>query len=85
MSLIKKIDVEKHLAARRALRLGRIRPLGKPGAARVAPVVPTEKTPAFSEDFTLEHCSQDVSAASTPITSFSGGNRLLKPPGSRQP
>lgn len=85
MTLIKKIDVEKYLAARRALRLGRVRPLGKLGAAPIAAVVSAETTPAFSEDFTMEHCSQDPSAVSISITSFSGVNRSLKPPGNRKP
>ena len=35
MSLIKKIDVEKHFAARRAMRLGRIGPASQPGAAGI--------------------------------------------------
>jgi hypothetical protein len=84
MTLIKKIDVEKHFAARRAMRLGRIRPLCQPGAARNVPAVAAKNTPAFSEDFTQEHSSPEVSAVSIPITSVSGENRLLRPPGSRQ-
>jgi hypothetical protein len=33
MSLIKKIDVNAHFAARRAMRSGKMRPLGRPGAS----------------------------------------------------
>ncbi len=84
MTLIKKIDVERHFAARRAMRLGRIRPLSQPGAARNAPAAAAKDTAAFREDFTQEHSSPEVSAAPIPITPVSGENRLLRPPESRQ-
>jgi len=84
MSLIKKIDVEKHFVAKRAMRLGRMPSLGQPGPAPVKPVAPAKKTPAFVADFSEEHSSQRVFAASTPVTSFLGGNGLLRPPRSLQ-
>jgi hypothetical protein len=37
MALIKKIDVEKHFAARRAMRLGRIWPVSSPDRAVTSP------------------------------------------------
>jgi hypothetical protein len=84
MSLIKKIDVEKHFAERRAMRLGTIRTLGLPGAARIKPAASRKKAPAFIEDFALEHSSPSVSTASIPLTSDSGRSRLLRAPGIRQ-
>lgn len=81
MTLIKKIDVEKHFAARRAMRLGRAGPLSQPGSARKAPN-PAAKIAQAREDGAVKHSSPGVSAASLPV---SDGNRLLRPPGSRQP
>jgi hypothetical protein len=62
MSLIKKIDVDKHLAARRAMRLGRMPLMWPPGAARTKPAVPQKKAPAFKQDFVLEHSSLEHSS-----------------------
>jgi len=84
MSLIKKIDVEKHFAERRATRLGRMQPLGQPGAARMKLAAKAKSAPASIEDYAMEHFSPSVSAASIPIASDSGQRRLLKPPGNRQ-
>jgi hypothetical protein len=84
MSLIKKIDVEKHFAARRAMRRGTIGPLGLPGAARIKPAAPQKKAPAFIEDFAGEHSSPSASATSIPLTSDSSRSRLLRAPGIRQ-
>jgi len=84
MALIKKIDVEEHFAARRAMRLGRIGLLSPPIAARAAPAVKVAKAPRFIDDHTSEILSPSVSATAIPIMSSSGRNRLLKPPGSRQ-
>lgn len=84
MSLIKKIDVEKHLAARRAMRLGRVQPLSQPGAAGIKLAANRKSVPAIVEDVTLGHSSPSISSASIPITSDSGGIRLLRPQGSRQ-
>jgi hypothetical protein len=51
MSLIKKIDVDKHFAARRAARLGRTGPLSQ-SSARIERTVTTPGTAAFIEDVT---------------------------------
>ena len=51
MSLIKKIDVEKHFAARRAMRLGRTGPLSDTGF-RIARTPKATSTSAFIEDVT---------------------------------
>jgi hypothetical protein len=89
VSLIKKIDVDAHFAARRAMRLGRMPMMCPPGAAAIRPCAPKKKTPAFKQDFVLEHSSLEdsspnVLAASTPIASGAGQSRLLRPPRSRQ-
>jgi hypothetical protein len=84
MSLIKKIDVDKHFAARRAMRLGRMQPLSQLGTAGTKSAAKSNRVPASAETSTLEHSSPSVSSASIPITSDSGRNRLLRPPGSRQ-
>jgi hypothetical protein len=48
MSLIKKVDVDKHFAARRAMRLGRTGPLGQIGA-RIEPAAKAKSSAAFIE------------------------------------
>jgi hypothetical protein len=83
MGLIKKIDVEKHFAARRAMRLGRMQSPSQPGTARINPAAKRKSVPVSAEDATLGHSSPSVSPASIPVTSDSGQNRLLRPPGSR--
>lgn len=75
MAVIKKIDVEKHFAARRAIRLGRSGPLGpaqmksplRAAKASVPKHAPAAETSIFAD----------------PIPPPSGGNRLLRPLGSR--
>lgn len=64
MSLIKKIDVDKHFAARRAMRLGRTGPLSESGfriertpKAAIATATTKEVTPGYSS----------VSAPVTPV------------------
>lgn len=63
MSLIKKIDVPRHFAARRARSLVAARPLSLPVAA-VVPDLETAGAKAaeakFIEDFSLEHSSSNV-------------------------
>jgi hypothetical protein len=77
MAIIKKIDVEKYFAARRAMRLGRIGLMSHPVAER-------KKVPASANAFALGQSSLSVASASIPITYDSGRNRLLRPPGSGQ-
>ena len=84
MSLIKKIDVERHFAARRAMKLGRMQPPSQLGAAGTKSAAKGNGVPAPAETFTSGESSARVSSASIPITSNSGRNRLLRPPGSRQ-
>jgi hypothetical protein len=89
MSLIKKIDVEKHFADRRAMRLGRVPLMSPPRAVLVKPVVPQKEVPAFKKDFVLEHSSlgdssPSIITASIPIAFDAGRSRLLRPPRSRQ-
>jgi hypothetical protein len=84
MALIKKIDVEKHFAERRAMRLGRIWPVSQPGADGVKSAAKRKRVPASADALTVGNFSPSVSSASIPIMSDSGRNRLLRPPGSRQ-
>ena len=84
MTLIKKIDVEKHFAARRAMRLGRMQPLSQLGAAGIKSGVKKNRVPVSGKALTLGHSYPSVSSAAIPITSNSGRNRLLRPLGIRQ-
>jgi len=84
MSLIKKIDVEKHFADRRARRLGRMQPLNQPRAAGVKPAAKRQRVSASAEDVALGHSSPGVSSVSNLIRSDSDRNRLFRSPGSRQ-
>jgi len=84
VALIKKIDVEKHFSARRAVRLGRIGLMSQPVAAATEPVAESKKVPASAEALALGQSSPSVASASIPIMYDSGRNRLLRPPGSRQ-
>jgi hypothetical protein len=67
MSLIKKIDVKKHFADRRAKRRAEARPVSQPGATAVpATKASGAKTnaQALVEDFPLEHSASSGSDAS---------------------
>lgn len=59
MILIKKIDVEKHFAAKRALRRTGALSVSRPvaPAAAEATAGSTTKAPDFAEDFSAEHSS----------------------------
>jgi len=83
MSLIKKVDVERYFAERRAMRLGRTLPLGQRGAAGVKSSAKREKVPASAEALILDHSSPSAVSAPIPIGSESGRSRLLRLPGSR--
>jgi hypothetical protein len=64
MSLIKKIDVEEHFAARRRMRLAAIGFTRKPaskGNSVPAPTTAKAKGPGFREDFSAEHSSPGLS------------------------
>ena len=84
MALIKKIDVEKHFAARRAMRLGRIGLLSHAATAMTDQAGKPTNAPRVIANRTPENYSPSASAASIPIMSDSGRNRLLRPPGSKQ-
>ena len=84
MAIIKKIDVEKHFAAQRAMRLGRTWPVTSPDLAGTVPAGKPVNAPRLSGNRTRENSSPSVSSASIPLISDSGRNRLLRPPGSRQ-
>ena len=84
MALIKRIDVEKYFAARRAMRLGRSGMVSQPGLAGIKSAAKKKSIPASAEALPLEDSSASVSSASIPIMFDSGRNRLLRPPGSRQ-
>jgi hypothetical protein len=58
MSLIKKIDVPRHFAARRAMALVAGRRVIQPGAAEVSalkPAAASVKAASFIRDFALQH------------------------------
>ncbi len=84
MGLIKKIDVEKHFAARRAMRLGRTGPVSPLGTAGIKSPAERKKVPASAEALTTGHPSPSVSSDSITIPPDPGRNRLLRPPGIRQ-
>ena len=84
MALIKKIDVERYFAVRRAMRLGRIGLMSPPIAAGTEPTGKVTKTPRLVGNRTRETSSPSVSSASIPLMSDSVQNLLLRPPGSRQ-
>ena len=84
MSLIKKIDVEKHFAARRAMRLGRTGPVSPLGAAGIKSPAKRKKVPASAEALTrdiLRRAYPPLRFRSRPILAGTG---LLRPPGIRQ-
>jgi hypothetical protein len=63
MSLIKKRDVPAYFAARRALRLGSIRGLSRPGGTAVTAIDPAGAGASASEfagDFPLEHSGSNA-------------------------
>ena len=84
MALIKKIDVDKYFAERRAMRLRRLGLGSQPAAAQTEPGAKRERVPVSADALILENSSQSVSSASIPIAFDPGRNRLLRPPGSRQ-
>ena len=85
MALIKKIDVENYFAARRAMRLGRKSPARQPDATAIKPTGRVAKNdPGPIETLPLEHSSARAPSTAIPIVTDSGGDRLLRPPGSRR-
>jgi hypothetical protein len=83
MSLIKKIDVDKYFAARRAMRLGRAGPLSQFGA-RVGPAAKAKNAAAIIEDATPGHSSLSASVAPIPTTADSDATSVSAVSRSRQ-
>jgi hypothetical protein len=83
MSLIKKIDVEKHFAARRALRLGRTGPLSRAGA-RMEPTAKEKNAPASLQDGARGCLSPSASVIPNRIATDSDGAHVSRAPRSRQ-
>jgi hypothetical protein len=75
VSLIKKIDVENHFAARRAMRLGRTGPLSQYGA-RMKPAARAKNAPASVKNDAMGYSSMNASAAPAPTAVDSGGTRV---------
>ena len=84
MALIKKIDVDNYFAAKRATRLGRFSPVSKPATVVIEPAKKPANAPRVIGDRTRETSTPSACSVSIPITSGSGRNRLLRPPGSWQ-
>jgi len=77
MSLIKKIDVKKHFAARRGMSLVAAQPVSQPDATgfpAIATAGMRADAPAFIEDFSLEHSSSNVSVPPIPIAAESASS-----------
>lgn len=83
MSLIKKIDVEDHFAARRAMRLGRTGPLSQ-ASVRMRPVAAAKTTPSSLMDGVNGHPSPSASLTSTPIAAGSDGTHASTLPRNRR-
>jgi hypothetical protein len=83
MSLIKKIDVEKHFAARRATRLGRTGPLSR-ASARMAPAAAVKNASAPVKDGGMRLSSPRESVTPIPIAPDSDGFRVSTLPRNRQ-
>jgi hypothetical protein len=78
MSLIKKIDVEKHFAAKRAARLA---------VARMSTVVSSgakANAPDLVRDVSLDHPPSRAPVTSIAVAAESAGNQAYTDPGSRQ-
>lgn len=75
MSLIKKVDAEKHFAERRAMRLGKTGPLSQ-FSARMKAAAAARNAPAPVAVGAVGHSSPSVSVASIPIAADSGGPRV---------
>jgi hypothetical protein len=60
MSLIKKIDVPKYFAARRAMRLGSVQGLSRPGGRATDAAGAVANEAKFTKDFSLEHSASSA-------------------------
>jgi hypothetical protein len=78
MSLIKKADVKRHFAVRRAIRQAAARLVSRPYVARIEPSGTTADAPDFIEDVTLKHSSSSVPVTSIPMAADSAGSRVSR-------
>lgn len=86
MALIKKVDVDQHFAARRAMRRSAFRSVSQPlpaGRSGTEPTATGSNAPGFAEDFTLEHSSSRASVTSHAVNAESVDSHLPAVPGSR--
>jgi hypothetical protein len=83
MGLIKKIDVDKHFAARRAMRLGRSGPLSETGF-RIERTVKTTSAAGFIEKAPPEHSALDAPVPPVPLAADSDGTSVSTVSRSRQ-
>lgn len=87
MSLIKKIDVKEHFAAKRRMRLVVARQASladATGFSGAAPDVPGANGSDFVDDFLGEDSSPGQSVASAAMADESGGRQMPTVPESRQ-
>lgn len=84
MALIKKIDVEEYLAARRAMRLGREKRVSQTEASRIKVTGKAAKATRFVGNLTPEHPSASPSSPSIAVSPDPRQNNLLRPRGSWQ-
>jgi hypothetical protein len=83
MSLIKKIDIEKHYAARRAMRLGRTAAMSQLGA-RMESAAKANSAPASPKDGATGHSSPSTSFTLNQIAADSDGAHVSATPRNRQ-
>ena len=72
MSLIKKINVQEHFIARRALRMAAAQPASLPGLAGIAPTATTAKLRQVLNSFTPVRSSPNVPVNSPSISAGPG-------------
>lgn len=87
MSLIKKIDVKEHFAAKRRMRLVAARQASladATGFSGAATDIPEANCSDFVEDFLGEQSSLGLSVGSAAIVDESGGRQMPTVPESRQ-
>jgi hypothetical protein len=84
MVLIKKIDVDKYFAERRAIRMGRIGPASPPDAARTEPAGKSTNAPSLISNRTPRNSSPNIPPTVIPRVAGSGARENRTLPGSGQ-
>jgi hypothetical protein len=74
MSLIKKINVDKYFAERRAMRLGRVGLMSRTDAIGIEPTGKARNAARSTGNLTLGSVSDSASAPSIPIASDAGSS-----------